>query len=369
MSKKPLFRADHVGSLLRPLEIKDARKMHFEDKTASINELKSIEDNEIKKVINFQESLGFKVVTDGEFRRSFWHYDFIEGLSGFELEERETGVQFSGAKLRPFFPVIKGKIDFPSDHPMLNHFKFVSANTNVLPKISIPGPSCCHFRTTPDDIYPREYCDNENLFFDIAQAYKKAVKEFYEIGCRYLQMDDIFFAYLCDPDHRSVRTKFGENPDDLINKYAWMLNESIKDRPDDMTIGMHLCRGNFKSNFAAKGAYDPAVDAVFNEIDIDVYFLEYDDERSGGLEPLKYLPKGHKRVLPGFITTKKGKLEDIEFLQRKFDEASKFVSMDQLGIAPQCGFSSTEEGNIISFDDQKRKLELVIETSNKIWGE
>ena len=182
-------------------------------------------------------------------------------------------------------------------------------------------------------------------------------------------MDDIFFAYLCDPDHRSVRTKFGENPDDLINKYAWMLNESIKDRPDDMTIGMHLCRGNFKSNFAAKGAYDPAVDAVFNEIDIDVYFLEYDDERSGGLDPLKYLPKGNKRVLPGFITTKKGKLEDIEFLQRKFDEASKFVSMDQLGIAPQCGFSSTEEGNIISFDDQKRKLELVIETSNKIWGE
>ncbi len=369
MSQKPLFRADHVGSLLRPLTIKDARKMHFEDKTASINELKSIEDNEIKKVINFQESLGFKVVTDGEFRRSFWHYDFIEGLSGFELEERETGVQFSGAKLRPFFPVIKGKIDFPSDHPMLNHFKFVSASTNVLPKISIPGPSCCHFRTTPDNIYPKEYSDNENLFFDIAQAYKKAVKEFYEIGCRYLQMDDIFFAYLCDPDHRSVRTKFGENPDDLINKYAWMLNESIKDRPDDMTIGMHLCRGNFKSNFAAKGAYDPAVDAVFNEIDIDVYFLEYDDERSGGLEPLKYLPKGHKRVLPGFITTKKGKLEDIEFLQRKFDEASKFVSMDQLGIAPQCGFSSTEEGNIITFDDQKRKLELVIETSNKIWGE
>ena len=369
MHQKLLFRADHVGSLLRPANIKDARYKHFEKKTASLTELKSVEDNEIKKAIKLQEELGFKVVTDGEFRRSFWHYDFLEGLDGFELEERESGVQFSGAKLRPFFPVIKGKIDFPSDHPMLEHFKFVLKNTKVVPKIAIPGPSCCHFRTTPKDIYPKEYVDNEKLFHDIAQAYKKAVKEFYSIGCRYLQMDDIFFAYLCDPNHRSTRTKFGEDPDVLIEKYAWMLNEAIKERPEDMVIGMHLCRGNFKSNYAAQGAYDPAVDAVFNKIDLDIYFMEYDDERSGGLEPLKYLPKGNKRVFPGFITTKKGKLETVEFLEEKFEEASKYVSINQLGVAPQCGFSSTEEGNIISFDDQKRKLELVIETSNKVWNE
>ena len=369
MDQKPLFRADHVGSLLRPEIIKENRKKFFEDKIISSEELKLIEDTEIKKIVKLQEELGFKVVTDGEFRRSFWHYDFLEGLDGFELEERESGVQFSGAKLRPFFPVIKNKIDFPSDHPMLEHFKFVAKNSSVLPKIAIPGPSCCHFRTTPNDIYPKEYVDNEKLFFDIAQTYKKAVQEFYDIGCRYLQMDDIFFAYLCDPNHRTTRMKFGEDPDELIEQYAWMLNEAIKDRPKDMTVGMHLCRGNFKSNFAAQGAYDPTVDAVFNKIDSDVYFMEYDDERSGGLEPLKYLPKGNKRVMPGFITTKQGKLETLDFLQKKFEEASKYISIDQLGIAPQCGFSSTEEGNIISLEDQKRKLELVIEASNKIWGE
>tara|TARA_E500000081_G_scaffold148080_1_gene173115 strand:+ start:59 stop:1168 length:1110 start_codon:yes stop_codon:yes gene_type:complete len=369
MDQKPLFRADHVGSLLRPEIIKENRKKFFEDKIISSEELKLIEDTEIKKIVKLQEELGFKVVTDGEFRRSFWHYDFLEGLDGFELEERESGVQFSGAKLRPFFPVIKNKIDFPSDHPMLEHFKFVAKNSSVLPKIAIPGPSCCHFRTTPNDIYPKEYVDNEKLFFDIAQTYKKAVQEFYDIGCRYLQMDDIFFAYLCDPNHRTTRMKFGEDPDELIEKYAWMLNEAIKDRPKDMTVGMHLCRGNFKSNFAAQGAYDPTVDAVFNKIDLDVYFMEYDDERSGGLEPLKYLPKGNKRVMPGFITTKQGKLETLDFLKKKFEEASKYISIDQLGIAPQCGFSSTEEGNIISLEDQKRKLELVIEASNKIWGE
>ena len=369
MDQKPLFRADHVGSLLRPEIIKENRKKFFEDKIISSEELKLIEDTEIKKIVKLQEELGFKVVTDGEFRRSFWHYDFLEGLDGFELEERESGVQFSGAKLRPFFPVIKNKIDFPSDHPMLEHFKFVAKNSSVLPKIAIPGPSCCHFRTTPNDIYPKEYEDNEKLFFDIAQTYKKAVQEFYDIGCRYLQMDDIFFAYLCDPNHRTTRMKFGEDPDELIEKYAWMLNEAIKDRPKDMTVGMHLCRGNFKSNFAAQGAYDPTVDAVFNKIDLDVYFMEYDDERSGGLEPLKYLPKGNKRVMPGFITTKQGKLETLDFLQKKFEEASKYISIDQLGIAPQCGFSSTEEGNIISLEDQKRKLELVIQASNKIWGE
>ena len=369
MDQKPLFRADHVGSLLRPEIIKENRKKFFEDKIISSEELKLIEDTEIKKIVKLQEELGFKVVTDGEFRRSFWHYDFLEGLDGFELEERESGVQFSGAKLRPFFPVIKNKIDFPSDHPMLEHFKFVAKNSSVLPKIAIPGPSCCHFRTTPNDIYPKEYEDNEKLFFDIAQTYKKAVQEFYDIGCRYLQMDDIFFAYLCDPNHRTTRMKFGEDPDELIEKYAWMLNEAIKDRPKDMTVGMHLCRGNFKSNFAAQGAYDPTVDAVFNKIDLDVYFMEYDDERSGGLEPLKNLPKGNKRVMPGFITTKQGKLETLDFLQKKFEEASKYISIDQLGIAPQCGFSSTEEGNIISLEDQKRKLELVIEASNKIWGE
>ena len=369
LNHKPMFRADHVGSLLRTDSIKKARKLYLEDKSLSYEELKNIEDEEIETAIAMQEDIGFKVVTDGEFRRSWWHYDFIENLKGFELEQRKTGVQFSGTNLRPFFPIIKDKIDFPKNHPMIEHFKFVASKTNVLPKISIPGPSCCHFRTTPEDIFPSEYRDTDNLFSDIANAYKKAVKEFYNAGCRFLQMDDIFFAYLCDPKHRSIRQKFGEDPDMLIDKYAWMMNEAIKNRPEDMTIGMHLCRGNFKSNYAAEGAYDPIVDAVFNKTDVDVFFMEYDDDRSGDLEPLRYLPKGHKRVFPGFITTKKGELESLDYLKKKIDEASKYISIDQLGVAPQCGFSSTEEGNTISLDHQRRKLDLVIEASNSIWGE
>ena len=368
-SVKQFFRADHVGSLLRPKTIKNCREKYFANKTISKSDLKEIEDEEIINVIKMQEKIGFKVVTDGEFRRSWWHYDFIENLNGIELEQRETGVKFSGTNLRPFFPIVTDNIDFPMDHPMIEHFKFVKNNTNAVPKISIPGPSCCHFRTTPDDIFPSEYKDTDVLFSDIANTYKKAVKAFYDIGCRYLQMDDIFFAYLCDPKHRSIRLKFGEDPDDLIDKYAWMLNEAIKDRPKDMIIGMHLCRGNFKSNYAAEGAYDPALDAVFNKTDVDVYFLEYDDHRSGGLEPLKYLPKGLKRVLPGFITTKTGDLETLDYIKEKIDKASKYISIDQMGIAPQCGFASTEEGNTISYDDQLKKLELVVTAANLIWGE
>ena len=367
--QKPLFRADHVGSFLRPQKIKDARRKLFDEKVISNHDLNLIENDEIDSIIKTQEDLGFKIVTDGEFRRSWWHYDFIEGLEGFELEEREKGVQFAGTNLRPIFPVIKKKLNFPNSHPMLEHFKYVVSKTKVTPKISIPGPSCCHFRTTPEDIHVSDYKDNENLFFDISQTFKKAVKAFYDAGCRYLQMDDIFFAYLCDPKHRSTREKYGENPDELIGKYAKLLNDSIKDRPSDMTIAIHLCRGNFKSTYAAEGGYDPVADAVFNKTDVDLFFLEYDSDRSGGLEPLKYFPKGNKRVLPGFISTKFGKLESLDELKYLFDEASKYVDINQMGIAPQCGFSSTEEGNSISFDDQNRKLELVIKTAEYIWNE
>jgi methionine synthase II (cobalamin-independent) len=194
------------------------------------------------------------------------------------------------------------------------------------------------------------------------------VQAFYDAGCRYLQMDDIFFAYLCDPKHRAAKAAMGQDPDYLIDRYAWMLHEAIKDRPDDMIIAMHMCRGNFRSTWAAQGAYDPAADAIFNKTGVDIYFMEYDSERAGGLEPLRLLPKGKKRVLPGFITTKTAKLEDLDDLKRKFEEASKYADIDQLGIAPQCGFSSTEEGNEITADDQWRKLELVVRTAEAVWG-
>jgi 5-methyltetrahydropteroyltriglutamate--homocysteine methyltransferase len=364
----PPFRADHVGSLLRPDSVKAARKRHFEDHAISREELAAVEDAAIRDVIAFQEGVGLKAVTDGEFRRSFWHYDFMGALTGFEMEEREEGVQFAGVKLRPIFPTITGPLDFPDDHPMLDHFRFVAANTNVVPKISIPGPSCCHFRTAIADIHPKEYHDPQVLFDDIAATYRKAVAAFYAAGCRYLQMDDIFFAYLCDPKHRAARAAEGQDPDWLIDRYAWMMHEAIKDRPDDMLIAMHMCRGNFKSTYAAEGAYDPAADAVFNKTDVDVFFMEYDTDRAGGVEPLRLLPKGAKRVLPGFITTKTGELESMESLKRHFDEASKYTDLDQLGIAPQCGFASTEEGNAITPDDQRRKLELVVACAEEIWG-
>ncbi|WP_346906885.1 5-methyltetrahydropteroyltriglutamate--homocysteine S-methyltransferase [uncultured Roseibium sp.] len=362
------YRADHVGSLLRSDAVKAARKGFFEDKTVTAEELKAAEDAAIVDVIKMQEEVGLKAVTDGEIRRSFWHYDFMGGLTGLDLEERDEGVQFAGVKLRPIFPTITSKLDFPDDHPMIEHYKFVAENTKVQPKISIPGPSCCHFRTDPKDIAPAEYKDLDVLFADLAATYAKAVKAFYAAGCRYLQMDDIFFAYLCDPKHRAAKQELGQDPDMLIEKYAWTMNEAIKDRPADMKIGMHLCRGNFVSTHAAEGAYDLAADAIFNKTGIDIYFMEYDTDRAGSLEPLRLLPKGDKRVLPGFITTKTPELESLDDLKKKFEEASKYCDINQLGIAPQCGFSSTEEGNKVTMDDQRRKLELVVQTAEAIWG-
>lgn len=366
---RPPYRADHVGSLLRPQSVKDARKRFYEDKAIDAEELAAVEDEAIRAVVKAQENAGLPVVTDGEIRRSFWHYDFMGELSGFDLEERDEGVQFHGVKLRPIYPTIKEKLDFPSDHPMLEHYRFVASATNVMPKISIPGPSCCHFRVAKADIHPKEYRDDvEALFADLATTYAKAVKAFYDAGCRYLQMDDIFFAYLCDPKHRAAKQAEGDDPDWLIDRYAWMMHEAIKDRPSDMVIGMHMCRGNFASTHAAEGAYDPAADAIFNNTGVDVFFMEYDTERAGGLEPLRLLAKGKQRVMPGFITTKTGDLEDLDDLKRKFDAASKFADIDQLGIAPQCGFASTEEGNKVTEDDQKRKLDLVVRTAEAVWG-
>ena len=367
---KPPFRADHVGSLLRPQSVKAARKAHFEAKTLDAAGLEAVEDEAIRGLIAMQESVGLPVVTDGEQRRSFWHYDFMDGLDGFSVVERdpEHGVQFAGVKLRPMFPTITGKLDFPADHPHLAHFKFVAENTKVTPKISIPGPSCCHFRTAPEDIAPKEYKDIEVLTADIAAAYKKAVQAFYDAGCRYLQMDDIFFAYLCDPKHRATKVAQGQDPDWLIGRYAWMMHEAIKDRPSDMVIGMHMCRGNFRSTHAAEGAYDVVADAVFNQTGVDVFFMEYDTERAGGLEPLSFLSRGKQRVMPGFITTKTAPLESMDWLKQQFEAASKFAPIEQMGIAPQCGFASTEEGNSITEDDQKRKLELVVRCAEEIWG-
>jgi 5-methyltetrahydropteroyltriglutamate--homocysteine methyltransferase len=367
------YRADHVGSLLRPASVQAAREKYLTEPVGPAgfptnDELRKVEDEAIKEAVAMQESIGLQAVTDGEYRRSFWHYDFMAAMNGIELSEGGEGIQFHGQLLTPIQQKVTGKVDFPDDHPMLDHFRFLASIATVQPKISIPGPSACHFRMTSNNIEPAEYADLEVLFADIAQAYRKAVQAFYDAGCRYLQMDDIFFTYLCDPAHREEKVAQGMDPDWLITQYAKMMHDAIDGRPDDLVIGMHLCRGNFQSTWAAEGAYDLAADALFNQTGVDVYFMEYDTERAGGLEPLRLLPKGKKRVMPGFITTKQGELETIDELRQRFDEASKFVDIGQLGIAPQCGFASTEEGNLVSEDEQKRKLELVVETAEAIWG-
>jgi 5-methyltetrahydropteroyltriglutamate--homocysteine methyltransferase len=369
MVDKPPYRADIVGSFLRPQSVKDARAAHHDGKIGD-EELKAVEDEAIKGVIRMQENAGLKAVTDGEFRRSWWHFDFMGMLDGLDIEERDTGgIQFHGVTTKAQVPVISEKLGFPADHPMLEHYKFVAANTGVTPKISIPGPSAVHFRTAQEDIKVAAYKnDSDEYFADLTQTYKDAVKAFYDAGCRYLQLDDIFFAYLCDPNIRADRKAKGEDPDWLIGKYADMMHDAIVDRPDDMLIGMHMCRGNFKSTWVAEGGYDPAAEAIFNRTGVDIYFMEYDTDRAGGLEPLRKLPKGKKRVMPGFITTKTAELEDLDELKRKFEEVAKYADLDQFGIAPQCGFSSTEEGNLITEDDQKRKLDLVVRTAEAVWG-
>lgn len=361
-------RADHVGSLLRPQMVADLRAKGIFDE-----ELTAVEDMAIRDLVAMQRDAGLKVYTDGEVRRAFWHYDFMGMLTGLDMKPSSRSLPFQTEhKTPPIEPHLTAELDFPADHPMLEHFKFLARQVSAadgVAKISIPGPSAVHFRTPAENIEYKPYLDHQKLITDPAATYKKAVQAFYDAGCRYLQLDDIFFAYLGDEKQRAERRALGQDPDQLIQDYAWMLEEAIKDRPADMIIGMHMCRGNFRSSHVASGGYDAAADAIFNKTSVDVYFMEYDTERAGGLEPLKYLPKGDKRIMAGFITTKTPELETADWLKRQFDAASQFVDMDQLGIAPQCGFASTEHGNAVTEDDQKRKLELVVSTAHALWGE
>ncbi len=363
------FRAGQVGSLLRPEPLKAARRAFFEDETIGAEELRAVEDAEIAAAVRQQENVGMPEATDGEFRRSFWHYDFLGGLDGIELFQKQEGVQFHGANLRPIYPAVTGKVGW-SSHPMLEHFEYLARTTReAQPKISIPAPSAAHFRMLPEDLIHPEYKEDlEAYFADLTAAFRGAVQGFYDAGCRYIQLDEVFIVYLCDQKIRKEWSDRGIDPDWLIDQYAAMIDGAVKDRPDDMTAAIHLCRGNFRSTFVAEGGYDPAADALFNKMDIDIYFMEYDSERAGGLEPLRLLPKGHKRVMPGFITTKTGELESVDAIAKQIDAAAKFAPLDQLGIAPQCGFSSTEEGNLVTMDDQWRKLELVVKVAEKVWG-
>jgi 5-methyltetrahydropteroyltriglutamate--homocysteine methyltransferase len=361
----PPFRAEHVGSFLRPPALKEARAKHERGELDDAG-LKAVEDKAIEQVIRSQENAGLQSITDGEFRRAFWHYDFLQGLVGVETYLADEGIQFKGAALKPIMLRVGGKLDF-ANHPMVEHFRFVKEHTKKMPKMTIPSPTALHFRfgrkAVPEVIYPKM----DDFYRDLGAAYAKAVKAFAGAGCRYLQLDEVYLAYLCDPEQREGLKQRGEDPETLPDTYAQLINASIADAPADMLIGMHLCRGNFRSTFVASGGYEPVADILFNKINVQAYFMEFDTERSGGFEPLRFVPK-NKTVVLGVITSKTGKLESKDEIKRRIDEAAKFVPLEQLCLSPQCGFSSTEEGNILTEDEQWKKIALVREIADEVWG-
>jgi 5-methyltetrahydropteroyltriglutamate--homocysteine methyltransferase len=363
---KPPFRADHVGSILRTAPVKDARAKH-EKGTISASQLKEVEDREIEKIIRKQEEIGLKLATDGEFRRSWWHFDFFGMLDGVKIYELDHGIQFQGVQTKPRSIKVTGKIGF-SNHPMLEHFKFLKAHTKVTPKMTIPSPSVMHFRLEPGAVATDTYPNRDAIFDDLATAYQNAIKAFYAAGCRYLQFDDTAWAYLCSQEELKKAKDRGLDVDHLQETYTHCINKALEAKPADMTITTHVCRGNFRSTFISSGGYEPVAENLLGKCNYDGYFLEYDTDRAGGFEPLRFLPKGNKIVVLGLVTSKSGRLEPRADVKKRIEEATKFVPLDQLCLSPQCGFASTEEGNVLAEDEQWAKLRMIVELANEVWG-
>jgi len=362
----PPFHADHVGSLLRPAPLKQARAQR-EQGEISAEALKAVEDREIEKVIKRQEDIGLKAVTDGEFRRAFWNYDFLGCLPGVEAYLGERKIKFQGPNPKPMMLRVVGKLGEFTTHPMLEHFKFVKTHARALAKMAIPSPSSLHFRYGRDAVPAALYPDMNDFYRDLGTTYRKAVRAFADAGCRYLQLDEVNFTYLCDPKLRAQVANRGDDPEKLPAIYAAMINAAISDIPPDMTIAMHLCRGNFQSTFVASGGYEPVAEILFNTINVHGYFMEYDSERAGSFAPLRLVPKG-KTVVLGLVTSKSGRLESKDELKRRIEQAAKFVPLEQLCLSPQCGFASTEEGNILAEDEQWAKLAMIVELAEEVWG-
>jgi 5-methyltetrahydropteroyltriglutamate--homocysteine methyltransferase len=362
---RPPFRADHVGSLLRPMALKQARERHAKGEIGDA-ELKAIEDREIKDVIKKQEAAGLQSITDGEFRRSWWHLDFLWGLDGVEKHVMDTGIAFAAVTTRNEGLKVTGKIGF-SGHPMIEHFRFLKDNTPRTPKMTIPAPSALYGRPLRTPIDKSIYPTLDGFFADLGQAYKKAVRAFADAGCRYLQLDEVFIAMLCDPHYRQQMKDRGDDPESLGTIYGDLINTAISDIPADMTVTMHLCRGNYKSTFMGSGGYDAMQEVLFDRIKVHGYFMEYDSARAGGFEPLRRLHQDRLAVL-GLVTTKTGALESKDVIRRRIEEAAKFTALDQLCLSPQCGFASTEEGNILAEDEQWAKLKMIGEVAREVWG-
>jgi 5-methyltetrahydropteroyltriglutamate--homocysteine methyltransferase len=363
---KPPFRADHVGSILRTAPVKDARAKREKGAINAV-QLKEVEDREIEKIIKKQEEIGLKLATDGEFRRSWWHFDFFGMLDGVEIYQLDHGIQFQGVQTKPLSIKVKSKIGF-SNHPMLEHFKFLKAYTKVTPKMTIPAPSVMHFRLEPGAVAKSAYPDRDAIFDDLAMAYQKAIKAFYDAGCRYLQFDDTAWAYLCSQEELKKARDRGLDVDHLQETYTRCINKALEAKPADMTVTTHVCRGNFRSTFISSGGYEPVAQNLLGKCNYDGYFLEYDTDRAGGFEPLRFLPKGNKIVVLGLVTSKSGRLEPRADIKKRIEEATKYVALDQLCLSPQCGFASTEEGNVLAEDEQWAKLRMIVELADEVWG-
>jgi 5-methyltetrahydropteroyltriglutamate--homocysteine methyltransferase len=362
----PPFRADHVGSLLRPAALKEARARRERGEISNAD-LTAAEDAAIARIIARQEEVGLESATDGEFRRAMWHFDFLERLDGVESFRADHGIAFQGGiETQAKGLRVTGKVGF-STHPMLEHFRFLRARTRAAAKMTIPSPSVLHFRGGRRAVSAEVYPHMEEFYRDLGLAYRRAIQEFAEAGCRYLQLDEVNLAYLCDPGQRQVLRERGDDPERLPAIYAEMINTAISSRPADMTITMHLCRGNFRSSWIAQGSYEPVAELLFNRIGADAYFMEFDTARAGGFEPLRFVPRG-KCVVLGIVTSKTGALESVDALERRIAEASQYVDLEQLCLSPQCGFASTEEGNSLTEDQQWAKLARVVDVAGKVWG-
>lgn len=368
-SEKPPFRADHVGSLLRPPELLAAREVKKQGKITAA-ELRAVEDKAIREAVKLQEDLGFKGVTDGEFRRTYWHLDFLEQFENAVVVPPSVKVHFhtEAGDLEFMPPGIRVGGKLAHRKPIMGaDFDYLKSVAKVMPKVTIPAPSNMHFRGGRKAIDEKAYPDLAEFYADLGRVYAEEVADLGRRGLKYLQIDEVNFAYLCDPSLREKVKALGEDPNKLPHTYAKLINDSIATKPKDMTVCMHLCRGNFASAWVAEGGYEPVAETLFNEIKIDGYFLEYDSPRAGGFAPLRFVPKGKKVVL-GLVTTKKGALEKPDDLKHRIDEAACYVPLDQLCLSPQCGFSSTIEGNKITLDDEIAKLRLVADVARQVWG-
>ena len=360
------YRADHVGSLLRPGYLLEARA-GAANGTLSAAQLGEVEDRAIKDAIKLQEDVGLQSVTDGEFRRTYFHIDFLEQLGGVKTDIPVTIKKPDGTEeLAPPVMRVISKVEHVKDIQLAD-FKFLAAHTRQTPKVTIPSPTMLHFRGGRAGISKEHYPDLEQFYDDVAKAYAAELHSLAQAGCRYVQMDDTNLAYLCDEKMRDAARQRGDDPNELPHRYAAFINRVVELKPAGMTLAVHLCRGNFKSTWAAQGGYEPVAEALLSVMNVDAYFLEYDDNRSGDFRPLRFLPKG-KTVVLGLVTTKLGQLEHKDDLKRRIDEAARYAPIEQLALSPQCGFSSTVHGNDIAFEQQIAKLRLVVDTAREVWG-